>query len=112
MPYIPLASRQALNLMERDAESPGELNYQLSLLVDDYVRSHGLSYQTINDVVGALVGVTAEFQRRIVGPYEDIKRRANSEVFTESIERLTQALNDELRVGQGSVSVASQRRAP
>lgn len=79
MPYIPKASREAM--VTGAAESPGDLNYQFTMLAILYVRRNGLSYQTINDVVGALEGAKAEFQRRIVNPYEDTKIVANGDLY-------------------------------
>jgi hypothetical protein len=37
------------------ATNPGELNFRLTLVIRAYLRKHGTSYQTINDVVGAIV---------------------------------------------------------
>lgn len=98
MPYI-LPQRRAKVLLTDAAETAGELNYNFATVVDLYVNTHGLSYQTINDIVGALEGCKAEFQRRIVGPYEDIKRRANGEVFDVSVGLLQEALHDEWAFG-------------
>jgi hypothetical protein len=46
-----------------------------------YQAEHGLSYQTINDILGALVGAREEYYRRVVAPYEDLKVKANGDVF-------------------------------
>ena len=46
-----------------------------------YLEAKGESYKTINDIVGALEGAKAEFQRRIVAPYEDKKRQINGDVY-------------------------------
>ena len=81
MPYI----NQHRALLEprshSQAQSAGELNYQFTMLVRAYVAARGLSYQTINDVVGALEGAKAEFQRRVVAPYEDTKIKENGDVY-------------------------------
>lgn len=83
MPYIPQADRAAVTPepRSRPAETPGELNYQLTCLVRDYCIHKGLSYQTINDILGALSGAQAEFYRRVAAPYEDKKIAANGDVF-------------------------------
>jgi len=60
----------------------GELNYLITLLINDYITDHGLRYSKINDIIGALEGAKAEFQRRIVGPYEDKKIEENGDVYT------------------------------
>lgn len=82
MPYIKTKDKA------RAAHSPetsGELNFQLTQAVQDYVHRNGLTYQTLNDVVGALEGVKAEFQRRVVAPYEDIKISTNGDVYDQDL---------------------------
>lgn len=61
---------------------PGQLNYVLSQVIDDYIRENGLSYVTVNDAVGVLECLKMELYRRIVAPYEDKKIEANGDVFT------------------------------
>ena len=60
---------------------PGELNYLISCLVDDYLRAEGLTYSTLNDVIGALECAKQEVYRRVVAPYEDDKRAKHGEVY-------------------------------
>lgn len=82
MPYIPKEDRA--DLAPRFARAPrtqGELNYQLTCVAQHYVRVHGLSYGTLNTVVGALECAKAEFQRRVVAPYEDSKLKQNGDVY-------------------------------
>lgn len=99
MPYIlPQLRASAEPMPDMSADTPGLLNFQFARLIDAYVRDNGLSYATLNEITGALNDVATEFERRIVGPYEDVKRRGNGEVFTSSVELLTQLLNDELQV--------------
>lgn len=83
MPYIPQADRAPLTPEPRSraAKTPGELNFQLTTLVRDYCINNGLSYQTINDALGALEGAKLEFYRRVAAPYEDKKIAANGDVF-------------------------------
>ena len=38
-------------------------------------------YALLNELVGALESAKAEFQRRIVGPYEDMKRLTNGDII-------------------------------
>lgn len=83
MPYISRVNRpafEALQQLER-IEGPGELNYALTLLAKRYVELHGLSYKTVNDVLGALDGAKAEFYRRVAVPYEDKKIAENGDVY-------------------------------
>lgn len=61
--------------------NPGELNFKITLLLIDYLNTHDLKYQTINDIMGALEGAKAEFYRRIAAPYEDKKIKENGDVY-------------------------------
>jgi hypothetical protein len=83
MPYITKERREAVsrdgsNLL---AETAGELNYQITECITDYLRGAVLNYQLINDVIGALEGAKLEFVRRIVNPYEDGKKELNGDVY-------------------------------
>lgn len=79
MPYINEEARK--RLLFGDVETAGELNYEFTQLALAYVDHKGLNYQTINDIVGALEGAKAEFQRRVVAPYEDGKIHENGDVY-------------------------------
>ncbi len=63
-------------------KTPGELNYLFTEIADKYMRKCGLSYQAINDVLGAFDGASKEFYRRIAAPYEDIKIKLNGDVYS------------------------------
>ncbi len=80
MPYINLDRQIDLDAGQVP-QNPGELNYALHQVFLKYLSTHGLSYRTINDIVGALEGARAEFQRRVVADYEDKKRKENSDVY-------------------------------
>ena len=81
MPYIKPERRAVLDTGIDPAMSPGDLNYQLTKLAIKYIATHTLSYQTINDVLGALEGAKLEFYRRVAAPYEDGKIAENGDVF-------------------------------
>lgn len=78
MPYIQPSRRQGVTF---NAQTPGELNYQITRLVDNYIARNGLSYTTIDIVVGALECAKLEFYRRIAAPYEDRKIAENGDVY-------------------------------
>lgn len=80
MPYIQKQDRDALQT-GKQPNNPGELNYLISSLLKEYMDIKGLSYQTINDVMGALEGAKAEYYRRIAMPYEDLKIKQNGDVY-------------------------------
>lgn len=58
----------------------GELNYLISLLMHNYVKRAGLSYQNLSDAKGAAQDAAEEFSRTVMGPYEDRKRLENGSV--------------------------------
>ena len=80
MPYIQNERKASLDL-GNNIENPGELNYILSLVLIEYLNSHGLSYNTLNDISGAMTESLAEFRRRIVLPYEDKKIKENGDIY-------------------------------
>lgn len=90
MPYIRAAAREYFNKMLEELHhcaiaDSGELNYLITELILNYHVNHRKCYQTMNDVVGALESAKAEYQRRIVGPYEDHKIVENTDVYTEEV---------------------------
>ena len=80
MPYIKPERRRELGEtpVPRDA---GELNYMITMLIRRYAIWEKLSYQRINDVVGALENAKLEFYRRLVGPYEETAIIKNGDVY-------------------------------
>ena len=88
MPYILPADRQKLKpatdaiaaVVDGDT-SAGDLNYMISLMAKAYIDAKGLRYEHLNAVVGALDSCKAEFQRRVVAPYEDTKIGENGDVY-------------------------------
>ena len=87
MPYIKQEKRKELN----DFRTPmvaGELNYVISKIVDRYVFVTGLSYTTLNEIIGVLECAKMELYRRVVTRYEDVKKNENGEVYTHAIDAL------------------------
>ena len=83
MPYIKQERRREMQLQldGGNANTAGELNYQLTVVCKDYMEHKGLSYATINDIVGALEGAKLEFYRRVAAPYEDKKIIENGDCY-------------------------------
>jgi hypothetical protein len=79
MPYIKKEDRCRL---ETDIIplNCGELNYAIHSLITNYVGRHGLSYQTCNDISGALSNVNSEFYRRKAAQHEDKKKEENGDI--------------------------------
>jgi hypothetical protein len=80
MPYIPKFRREDI-LIDGTTNGPGELNFLITSLCVEYIEQHGLSYQTVNDIVGALEGAKLEFYARVARPYEDRKIKENGDVY-------------------------------
>lgn len=78
MSYITEEQRNRIDFRPVD---PGELNYSITIILSTYLQMNGLSYTTINDIVGALEGAKLEFYRRIALPYEDEKIKENGDVY-------------------------------
>ena len=81
MPYIDNEARLRL---ENGAapETPGELNYLISRIVDQYIVSKGgLRYANINEVIGVFECSKLELYRRVAAPYEDEKRDEAGDVY-------------------------------
>ena len=76
MPYINKNERDLIVL-----NTVGELNYEIHLLLDNYIQAHGENtYRTHNDIMGVLECVKQEFYRRMTAPLEDIKMDENGDV--------------------------------
>ena len=75
MPYIDPERRL------QDAETAGELNYTITVVLNDYLQLKGESYQTYNDIIGALEGAKLEIYRRLIVPYEENKKNQNGDVY-------------------------------
>lgn len=84
MPYVPANDRKrlsgAINWSAMVPANAGELNYVISLLAVEYVKRKGLSYKVLAEVQAAIHGSLVEFERRLVGPYEDTKISENGDL--------------------------------
>jgi hypothetical protein len=84
MPYIHQSTREkfapVMNALPFIG-NPGELNYLFTRIALAYIGQHGVKYQRLNDVSGALTNCNLELYRRLAGPYEDSKISENGDVF-------------------------------
>lgn len=82
MPYINSENRDKLTpKFDLYAQNSGDLNYQLTMVILDYIKHNGKQYKQINDVIGALEGCKLEFYRRFAVPYENTKIESNGDVY-------------------------------
>jgi hypothetical protein len=84
MPYIKEDRRNKI-LGGYDPLSEGELNFVITTAILAYLKDQGLSYKTINAIVGALESAKLEFYRRVAIPYEDKKIAENGDVYDEHV---------------------------
>ena len=77
MPYIDEYNREAALLCPK---GPGELNYKITRAIADYLLDEGLTYGTLNTVIGVLECAKLELYRRIASPYEDKKMVKNGDL--------------------------------
>lgn len=88
MPYISPESRAELKSGKRKPRTKGELNYCVTRLMIEYCHDN-LSYDDINDVIGAVECAKMEFYRRVAIPYENKKMKENGDVYQDPIEGKT-----------------------
>ncbi len=87
MPYIPQTRRDEIDLeliaerLNWVPENAGELNFLVSTFIANYIRTKGLKYAVVNEMIGALECAKMELNRVIIGPYEDIKIKENGPVY-------------------------------
>lgn len=88
MPYIDPRLRDLLT-PESEAlpGSPGELNFVITRVIDDYLKFTGITYINLNSVIGVLECAKLELYARIARPYEDEKIAENGDVYTCNKER-------------------------
>ena len=84
MPYIDKSARNDMGYYRVLAEDAGELNYQITMLCDTFLATHGRKYAHVNTVIGALECAKQEFYRRIAAPYENEKIAINGDVYSDA----------------------------
>ena len=78
MPYIPVKLRRCAIACPLTA---GELNYALTVVCMEYLERKGMSYQAVNEIIGAMECAKMEFYRRVAAPDENRKCKDNGDVF-------------------------------
>lgn len=95
MPYIEQARRGALDVRGEDPKSAGELNYLLTKTALEYYlsakRGDSGNYCVMNTIMGAFESAKAEFYRRVVAPYEELKILENGDVYPPELKVIEQA---------------------
>jgi hypothetical protein len=82
MPYIKQERRDSLTPIYIDEfQNSGELNYTITYLIKEYIKTKNESYQTYNDIIGALECCKQELYRRLISIYENKKIIENGDVY-------------------------------
>lgn len=84
MPYTHPANRraeQALRSAVNVGWTKGDLTWAISVLMDEYVLNHGVSYAVLSDARASAADAHDEWYRRVMAPYEDKKWAQNGEVY-------------------------------
>lgn len=85
MPYINQDRRDWLDeniWVGNPIQSPGELNYVITDLINGYLNHASVNYTAINEVIGVLECAKLELYRRVAAPYEDKKKKENGDVYS------------------------------
>jgi hypothetical protein len=80
MPYIEKQQRSLIDFNSILPNTAGQLNYKIHNILEEYVKANGVSYQTYNDMIGALEAAKLELYRRSVSNYEDLKIKENGDI--------------------------------
>ena len=94
MPYISQRDRRPNDATQATAQEvreqcrsllrldgPGELNYAITSIIDDWLKRKGVRYASINLAIGVLECAKLELYRRVAAPYEDKKMEENGDVY-------------------------------
>ncbi len=83
MPYVKPIYRPKLDAIVEHMKTaelhPGDLNY----ILFKYCKSEDPSYKKYRNFIGEINESVAEIRRRILAPYEDMKKKQNGDVESE-----------------------------
>ncbi len=91
MPYIAQEKRMMLEhalatlaagvIVEEKPNQAGVLNYCISAIFNEVLKTNGMNYRNINELIGVLECAKLELYRRVASPYEDDKIQSNGDVY-------------------------------
>lgn len=94
MPYIKDKEKSEMSDAIRDLYnyilSKGDLNYAICELVGRVILDDEISYTKISEWIDAVHNAEAELRRRLLVPYEELKKEENGDVpsFISILERM------------------------
>ena len=84
MPYCTEEAKHRID-HGNQPQNVGELTYKLTSVIQAYLHEHGLRYQQVAEISGALHQCSRDFDERIVMPYEATKVAENGDVWDSSL---------------------------
>jgi len=73
--------REIIPTLVNQINVKGDLNYTICEIVGQLcLRDGGISYTSTSNWIDGVHGAEAELRRRLLGPYEDLKKRQNGDV--------------------------------
>ena len=89
MPYIHQSDRakfeKALEPLFADIKefglTPGEMNFIITTIIKDWLDKGPKNYTSYNSMIGVLECAKQELYRRMIAPYEDMKKEDNGDVY-------------------------------
>lgn len=84
MPYTLQDDRnpveEAIRILSNRIKSKGDLNYTICELVGRLILKTKISYTQISEWIDGVHGAERELTRRVLDPYEDLKKEQNGDV--------------------------------
>jgi len=82
MPYIKQERREKISpaVVNFCPQNAGDLNYVITVMIDNYIHNYGENYANYNEMIGALECCKLEYYRRLISSYEDEKIKENGDV--------------------------------
>lgn len=84
MPYTLQNDRdpveEAIRILSNRIKSKGDLNYTICELVGRLILKTKISYTQISEWIDGVHGAERELTRRVLDPYEDLKKEQNGDV--------------------------------
>jgi hypothetical protein len=95
MPHIPDSEKPPIDIrvtaLANHIDTKSHLNYAISKLLEAYVLQHGVCYDNLDDARSAAHGAGSEFERVVLGPYEDFKINKDGNAYSEELLHLAHA---------------------
>ena len=102
MPYIKKENRplfdSGLSVIFDGLKNPGDLNYCISRLCNEFMNLHGENYTNYNACIGALECAKLELYRMHIAPYENQKIKENGDIINHDVPTLEEYFKEKLKI--------------